>query len=123
MIMKYYILFFVLLTGIQVSAQPTDSWPIFRGDQNLKGVSKTVLPAAPKLLWTFNTGDIIKSAPVVANGKVVIGSTDGFVYCLDLKGKLIWKFETGNTIEAPALIFDNTVYHIRRNYERKSKFI
>ena len=93
-----------------LTAQPTDSWPIFRGDQNLKGVSKTVLPAAPKLLWTFTTGDIIKSAPVVANGKVVIGSTDGFVYCIDSKGKLVWKFETGNAIEAPALILDNTVY-------------
>jgi eukaryotic-like serine/threonine-protein kinase len=101
--MKYFQLIVYLFFVFETVAQPTDSWPIFRGDQNLKGVSKTVLPAAPKLLWTFTTGDIIKSAPVVANGKVVIGSTDGFVYCLDLKGKQVWKFETGNAIEAPAL--------------------
>ena len=63
---------------LAVIAQTTDSWPIFRGDQNLTGVSKTTIPASPKLLWTFETGDNIKSAPVVANGKVVIGSTDGW---------------------------------------------
>ena len=91
-------------------SQPFDSWPIFRGDQNLKGVSKTTIPNTPKLLWSFTTGDNIKSAPVVDKNKVVIGSTDGFVYCLDLTGKLIWKFETGNSIEAPALVLENTVY-------------
>jgi eukaryotic-like serine/threonine-protein kinase len=108
--MKYYQLIFFLFLGFVAFAQPSDSWPIFRGDQNLRGVSKTTLPATPKLLWTFTTGDNIKSAPVVDKGKVVIGSTDSFVYCLDLKGKLLWKFETGNAIEAPALIHDNTVF-------------
>ncbi|MBK6282420.1 MAG: PQQ-like beta-propeller repeat protein [Draconibacterium sp.] len=43
-------------------------------------------------------------------GKVVIGSTDGFVYCLDTNGKQLWKFETGNAIEASALIHENVVY-------------
>ena len=46
----------------------------------------------------------------IDKGKIVIGSTDGFVYCLDTNGKLLWKFETGNTIEAPALIHENIVY-------------
>jgi outer membrane protein assembly factor BamB len=95
---------------ISLTAQSTDSWPIFRGGQQLNGVSKTELPDQPKLLWTFQTGDNIKSAPVVDQGKVVIGSTDGVVYCIDLEGKLLWKFETPNTIEAPALIHNNTVY-------------
>ena len=98
------------LLAIQVFAQPVDSWPNFRGDQHLTGVSGSTVPDSPELLWTFETGDNIKAAPVVANGKVVIGSTDGFVYCLDTNGKLLWKFETGNSIEAPALILNNTVY-------------
>ena len=107
--MKYLQLIIFLFFGIETFAQPTDSWTIFRGDQNLKGVSKTSLPDSPKLLWTFTSGDNIKSSPVIDKGKVVIGSTDGFVYCLDLKGKLLWKFETGNAIEAPALIHENMV--------------
>ncbi len=100
----------IFWTTIQSFAQPTDSWPIFRGDQNLTGVSNTIIPDSPKLLWTFQTDDNIKAAPVVDNEKVVVGSTDGFVYCLDLNGKLLWKFETSNSIEAPALIHQNLVY-------------
>lgn len=107
---KINLLIAIFALAFNLNAQPTDSWPIFRGDQNLTGVSKTTVPASPKLLWTFETGDNIKSSPVVANGKVVIGSTDGLVYCLDMNGKLLWKFETGNSIEAPALIVENTVY-------------
>ena len=103
---------FLFLWVVALAAQPTDSWPIFRGDQHLSGVSKTTIPEKPKLLWTFTTGDNIKSAPVVDKGKVVVGSTDGFVYCLDLNGKLLWKFETGNAIEAPALILEIGRAHV-----------
>src|SRR5210317_1231682 len=103
---KVYLLLILIYIIIQVNAQPTDSWPIFRGDQNLTGVSNTTLSASPELKWTFETGDNIKSAPVVDDGKVVIGSTDGLVYCIDLNGKLLWNFDTGNSIEAPALILE-----------------
>jgi eukaryotic-like serine/threonine-protein kinase len=100
----------IIFFAVSLTAQSTISWPIFRGNQQLTGVSKTELPDQPKLLWTFQTGDNIKSAPVVDQGKVVIGSTDGVVYCLDTTGKLLWKYETSNAIEAPALIHKNTVY-------------
>jgi len=108
--MKIYTFLLLIISALGAISQPTDSWPIFRGDQNLKGVSKSTIPNSPKLLWKFTTGDNIKSAPVIANGKVVIGSTDGYVYCLDNNGKLLWKFETGNAIEASALIHENIVY-------------
>jgi len=107
---RYLLIGILIFINSQVFAQSNDSWPIFRGDQNLKGLANTTIPNSPKLLWTFETGDNIKSAPVVANGKVVIGSTDGFVYCLDTNGKLLWKFDTGNVIEAPALILKNVIY-------------
>ena len=107
---NYFLLGVLLFLGTQIQAQPSDSWPIFRGDQNLTGVSKTTLPASPKLIWTFQTVDNIKGAPVVADGKIVIGSTDGVVYCIDTNGKLLWKYDTGNSIEAPALILNKTVY-------------
>jgi eukaryotic-like serine/threonine-protein kinase len=100
----------VFFIGKQVSPQASGSWPIFRGNQQLTGISKTELPSKPVLLWTFQTGDNIKSAPVVWQDRVITGSTDGFVYCLNTEGKLLWKFESGNAIEAPALIYKNTVY-------------
>ena len=107
-----FITIVVLLLGCFNSSdgQSRNSWPLFRGNQQLNGVSESELPIPMKLLWTFHTGDNIKSAPVVDRQRVVVGSTDGHVYCLDLNGDLLWKFNTGNAIEAPALIHENTVY-------------
>lgn len=107
---KLILTFGVVLLVNLILAQSNHSWPIFRGNQQLTGKTQSVLPSQPKLLWVFQTGDNIKSAPVVDKGKVVVGSTDGYVYCLGLNGNLNWKYDTGNAIEAPALILDDVVY-------------
>ncbi len=96
--------------GFHVFSQGQTSWPVFRGNQQLTGVSSSAFPGEPELLWTFDTGDVLKSAPVAANGKIVIGSTNGMVYCLDTGGRKVWEYATSNSIEAPALILENTVY-------------
>lgn len=109
--MKKILLITIVLFLSQASfSQPVDTWPCFRGDQRLNGVTKSKFPAKPKKLWSFETDDVIKSSPVAANGKIVVGSTNGTVYCLDYSGKKLWQFETGNSIEAPALIVDQTAY-------------
>ncbi|HET9571756.1 MAG TPA: PQQ-binding-like beta-propeller repeat protein [Bacteroidales bacterium] len=81
-----------------------------RGNQALTGVTSVVLPLKVSLKWNFKTGMEIKAAPVVAGNRIVVGSTDENVYCLDLNGKLLWKYKTDNAIEASALILNNTVY-------------
>ncbi|HOI49698.1 MAG TPA: PQQ-binding-like beta-propeller repeat protein, partial [Prolixibacteraceae bacterium] len=110
--MRSIVLIFVVYFFWQVSAaaQETGCWNIFRGNQHLTGLSQVECPAQPKLLWTFETGDMIKSSPVVCSNKMVVTSTNGTVYCLSMDGKLLWKFETPNSIEASALILDNRVY-------------
>jgi len=103
----------LLLGSLLVSpsySQKAACWNVFRGDQALTGTTLFELPAQPEVLWTYKTEAEIKSSPVSCNNKIVIGSGDGFVYCLDLTGKLIWKFDSENTIEAPALILENSVY-------------
>ncbi len=97
-----------LLVGIPSYAQK--SWTIFRGDQQLLGVSKTTLPKTPKLMWSVKPGSGILAPPVVDQGLVVIGSENGTIYAIDSKGKVSWSFETDNAIEAPAMILDQTVY-------------
>ena len=48
------------------------------------------------MIWTFFTGGPVRLAPTVWQGKVYVGSDDGFVYCLDAQsGELIWKFRAG----------------------------
>ena len=45
--------------------------------------------------WNYKTNGSINSTPLVANGKVLFLSYDGFFYALDqTDGKLLWKFKT-----------------------------
>lgn len=86
-------------------------WQIFRGDRGLSGVAKGHLPDSLTLRWSFETGDAIKSSPVIGGGRVFIGSNDGKVYALSATtGKKAWEFNTGAAVEAPPLFLENTVY-------------
>ena len=47
-------------------------------------------------LWTFTAGGRIDSPPTVSEGRVLFGSADGHVYCLDAQdGALAWRFRAG----------------------------
>ena len=47
-------------------------------------------------LWTFFTDAPIRLAPMIADGKLYVGSDDGHAYCLDAAtGDLIWKLRAG----------------------------
>jgi outer membrane protein assembly factor BamB len=49
-----------------------------------------------KELWSFFTGGPIRLAPTLWNGRVFVGSDDGFVYCLKADtGELVWKVRGG----------------------------
>ena len=44
--------------------------------------------------WSFFTEGPVRLAPTVANGKVYVGSDDGWVYCLEAEsGGLLWKYK------------------------------
>ena len=105
-----YFILFGLITSVYANSQNSSSWNNFRGSQELLGITNINFPDKPRLLWSYQTGDNIKSAAVIADGKIVIGATDGLIYCLDFKGKLLWKYKTENSIEAPALILNGKVY-------------
>ncbi|MCL5281894.1 MAG: PQQ-binding-like beta-propeller repeat protein, partial [Planctomycetes bacterium] len=47
-------------------------------------------------LWSFFTGGPIRLAPTLWNGRLFVGSDDGFVYCLKADGgELVWKVRGG----------------------------
>ena len=52
--------------------------------------------ATGKDVWSFFTNAPTRLAPMVADGKVYVGSDDGYAYCLDAaNGKLVWKLRAG----------------------------
>lgn len=62
-------------------------------------VDNTVLAVemdSGKVLWTFCTHGPVRFAPSFHEGRVYLGSDDGFVYCLDRDtGSLVWKHRAG----------------------------
>jgi len=50
--------------------------------------------------WSFFTGGPIRLAPTVSGSRLLVGSDDGFVYCLNAEdGELLWKVRGGPSDE------------------------
>jgi len=80
--------------GLIASAAGSD-WPLVRGDASGTGVAVGKLPAEPKVLWEYKTGDDkagFEGTPIIADGKVLVGDFEGNVHAIDLQtGKNVWK--------------------------------
>ena len=66
-------------------------------------------------LWDFNVGDIdVLAEPVVTDTKVIQGTTEGYLYSLNLTGgndkRIDWKFQAKGSIHTTVAIKDGTVY-------------
>ena len=79
---------------------------MFRGNLAHTGVYDAIgVPRLTGVQWKFHTGGLIISSPVIANGSVYVGSTDGYLYAVDVdSGRLKWKFETkARVVSSPAV--------------------
>ena len=57
------------------------------------------------MAWTFATRARVDSSPVVAGGRVYVGSSDNRLYVLDAAtGRKVWEFDTGAAITASPAI-------------------
>ena len=64
-----------------------------------------------KRQWVFQTGGKIYSTPAIANGIVVVGSTDNFIYGVNSKtGKEIWKVKANHAVLGSPNIYKGKVY-------------
>ena len=83
----------------------------FRGDAAHRGEFAGPAPhAAPRLKWSFPTGDRIVSSPVLHGGVLFFGSDDGNVYAVDAaSGRERWRFRTGGPVVASPAVADGLV--------------
>ncbi len=64
----------------------------------------------PALLWCFETGRDIRTAPAVAaDGTVYVGSDDGCLYAVNPDGSLKWQYRAGTVRSSPVVADDGTV--------------
>jgi outer membrane protein assembly factor BamB len=100
------------VTPLPVASLPAaGTWPMFRGNQAMLGNAPGKLGDSFTQLWKFETKGLIRGSPVVADGKVFIGDSDGKLYALDLAtGNVVWKYATEGAIEAPPLFLAGVVY-------------
>ncbi len=125
-----------------ITIPPVDTIPfeeptitMFRGnpERNLSGVGK--VPRRPKLLWRFRTKAKIEGPhekrgakdlsenqlwmglgwtgqPVMLDETVYFGSSDSYVYAIDLPNKALkWFYPTHHCVKGSIAIFDETIYH------------
>jgi outer membrane protein assembly factor BamB len=64
--------------------------------------------------YEFMTGSefIVRSSPVIVNGRIYVGSLNGFIYCINpADGATMWKYETGGPVAGSAA-YDNGIIYI-----------
>ena len=96
----------VVLSSLPVMAD----WPRHRGDAALTGRAESQLGDKLDLIWTYATGEFLKSSVVIEKGSAYVGSDDGTLHAIELEtGKKKWTFKTEMAIEAPPILHKGQV--------------
>ncbi len=76
------------------------------------GVLHAIECASGRRRWTFATEMSLLSGVNWAEDdpdRLVVGSYDGWLYCLSPEGRLLWKYETGDRLHATPAVIDGQV--------------
>ena len=105
-----------VMESVTPPPRPED-WHTFMHNLGFSGVSPDNNLAPPlELVWKFKTGGPLHASPVIANGILYIGSTDGKLYALDAKQWGVkWVFDAGDAIRYSATVLGDRVYFNARN--------
>ena len=94
-----------------------EDWTMFMHDPHFSGKSpdQTLKPPL-KLRWKFKTGGPIHASPIIVDGTVYVGSTDGTLYALDAeRWGVKWTFRSGDAIRYAAAVWNNHIYFSSRD--------
>jgi eukaryotic-like serine/threonine-protein kinase len=96
--------------GAALPANATD-WPTFHQNVQLTGVTPDKGPETNDLFWTpIQTTAPVLASPVIANGALFVGNTNGYFYSIDTQtGSANWVVKLG-TIHGTAAVDNGVVY-------------
>jgi len=98
------------IVGAQANSGGSD-WTMFRHDPSHSGFTNGNVTDSAKLSWVFSTGGMVRSSAAVADGKIFMGSWDGFFYCLNASsGNLVWKYAIRQVIASSPAVYSWQVY-------------
>jgi outer membrane protein assembly factor BamB len=95
----------ITITGlalVNTAQSSAGDWPTFYGDVTHSGFNSGNAPNNNNTLWILSGVGGYQSIPVVDEGRVFAGSTDGKINAIDItSGKLLWSFQTTPHIDQP----------------------
>ena len=81
----------------------SDAWPTSRGGPLRAGHALTSKPIGQMVVWDVDLQSPPAGAPIIANGVVLIGSTDGLIHALSLSdGTELWASDLQTRISSTA---------------------
>ena len=108
--MRFLIALFIVAASASLAGQEP-SWPQFRANPQLTGVTSATLPESLKVMWTFDAGSGVESSAAISDGTVYVGSTAGELIALDLQtGAVRWRYKTGEIGESSPAAANGVVY-------------
>lgn len=99
-----------------LDGQPSDQPPAVAGETVIVGRKSGEIHALAiqtgAHLWQVAV-DGEPGAPLLADGRVVLGSTDNMLYCLDERsGRLLWRWRTGGDVRLAPVVDANHIYYV-----------
>lgn len=84
---------------------PTYGRTVHRSNHTLDHISPGLIAR-----WSRPVPGPLTAGPVIAGGKILIGSADGTLHAFGIDGAPAWKFSALSRIQASAAVVDNTAY-------------
>lgn len=108
--MKRVIVILILMLALSQTVHAQDA--MFRGNPQHSGVYVGVgMPRFSEVKWQFHTDGQVLSSPVAAGDTLYVGSSDHYLYALDLTaGTVKWKFKTDSRITSSPAVSGGVVY-------------
>ncbi len=89
----------------------TDETTATSATTTTEAATSTTVGRMGELVWKFQTGGRVRSAPALSDGVIYFGSEDGYLYALDPQtGAEKWRFKTGGAVWSSPAVSDGMVY-------------